>query len=58
MHFNYIHSNPIKHGLVKDFGELRDYSYCSYKYWIKKESEEFLLDCFAHYPVIDYQKDD
>jgi len=56
-HFNYIHGNPIKHGLVKDFEELKNYKFCSYSGWVKKAGEEFLHDCLMAYPVVDYQKD-
>jgi putative transposase len=32
-HIDYIHYNPVKHGLV---GCPEDYSYSSYSYWLEK----------------------
>ena len=29
MHFNYIHNNPIKHGIVRDTDALKGYRYSS-----------------------------
>ncbi|MBD3359985.1 MAG: hypothetical protein GF365_04755 [Candidatus Buchananbacteria bacterium] len=52
-HFNYIHQNPIKHGLVKNLEELKDYEYCSYQWFLKEKGEEWLSDCFINYPVRD-----
>jgi len=52
--FNYIHNNPIKHGCVKDFNELKDYNYCSYKDYLEKYGEKWLADCFKKYPITDF----
>ena len=46
MHFNYIHHNPIKHGLVKNADELSGYGFSSYNSWLKREGEEFLTSIF------------
>jgi len=53
-HFNYIHQNPIKHGLVRNLGDLKEYKYCSYKQWLDKKGEKWLGECFAKYPVKDF----
>ncbi|MFA6215448.1 MAG: transposase [Patescibacteria group bacterium] len=53
-HFNYIHNNPIKHGLTDSFDGLKDYKFCSYKDWLKKEGREWLDSCFEHYPVLNF----
>jgi putative transposase len=56
-HLNYIHQNPIKHGLIKNFDELVDYQYCSYKDYLKQFSRDWQDDCFARYPIINYIKE-
>ncbi|MFC1598565.1 transposase [Patescibacteria group bacterium] len=53
-HFNYIHQNPIKHGLVNNLQDLKEYKCCSYKQWISKKGEEWIGDCFTRYPVKDF----
>jgi putative transposase len=50
-HLNYIHQNPIKHGVSKDF----DYTYSSYDAWLKKKGKEYLDDAFEKYPVVDFK---
>ncbi|MBD3359384.1 MAG: hypothetical protein GF365_01595 [Candidatus Buchananbacteria bacterium] len=45
-HFNYIHSNPIKHGLVKNHEELKDYEFSSFKDYYKEYGTEKLMDFF------------
>lgn len=54
IHLNYIHQNPIKHGLVKNFDELANYKFCSYKDYLKELGRDWLDDCFENYPVINY----
>jgi putative transposase len=49
--FNYIHHNPIKHGYVRN---MDDWSYSSYSWYNKHKGEEWLVDAFARYPIIDY----
>lgn len=49
-HLNYIHQNPIKHGISKDF----NYDFSSYGMWCKKKGKEYLDDCFERYPVVDF----
>jgi len=53
-HFNYIHSNPIKHGLVKSYEELKNYEFSSYIEYCNKFGEEWLMECFANYPIVDF----
>ena len=54
MHFNYIHQNPIKHGLVKNLDELKNYKFCSYSQWLKDKGEEWMCEIWAGYPIVDY----
>ena len=54
MHFNYIHHNPVKHGYVGTQRECREYEFCSYKDWVKKNGEEWALSVFERYPIIDF----
>ena len=49
-HLNYIHQNPIKHKLAKDF----DYEFSSYKQWLEKRGKEYLDEAFQKYPVVDF----
>ena len=50
-HLNYIHQNPIKHCVFKKF----KYQFSSYNQWVKKKGKEYLDDCFAKYPIIDFK---
>lgn len=50
-HLNYIHQNPIKHGLSREF----EYQFSSYNAWVKKKGREYLDDCFRRYPIIDFK---
>ncbi|MGC8787604.1 MAG: REP-associated tyrosine transposase [Anaerolineae bacterium] len=54
-HFNYIHNNPVKHGYVAHPG---DWEFSSYRYYLRKNGEQWLADCWERYPVIDYTKED
>ncbi len=53
-HFNYIHQNPIKHGYVR---EMIDWTYSSYSYYLRAKGEEWLMDAFLRYPIIDFHND-
>lgn len=53
-HLNYIHQNPIKHGLIPDMQALACFSYCSYKQYLKTKGKDWLGDCFSKYPIIDF----
>ena len=56
MHLNYIHQNPIKHEISKEFS----YKFSSYDAWVKKKGKEYLDQSFEKYPIIDFAmyKDD
>ncbi|MCL5410552.1 MAG: transposase [Patescibacteria group bacterium] len=49
-HLNYIHQNPIKHGLTKGFS----YNFSSYDAWVSKKGKEYLDDAFEKYPIVDF----
>jgi len=49
-HLNYIHQNPIKHGLTKTL----NYSFSSYGIWLKKKGKDYLDNAFAKYPIVDF----
>lgn len=49
-HLNYIHQNPIKHGLTKEF----DYKFSSYNAWVSKKGKEYLDHAFEKYPIVDF----
>lgn len=53
-HFNYIQQNPIKHGLVKNLEELKNYEFCSYGQWLKNKGEEWMSEVWENYPVVDF----
>jgi len=49
-HLNYIHQNPIKHGLSKNF----DFKFSSYNSWVKKKGLDYLNQSFEKYPIVDF----
>ncbi len=49
-HLNYIHQNPIKHGMAKTF----EYEFSSYNAWVKKKGIIYLNDAFERYPIVDF----
>ncbi|MCX6808297.1 MAG: transposase, partial [Candidatus Berkelbacteria bacterium] len=49
-HLNYIHQNPIKHGVSKEF----DYKFSSYHSWLEKKGKEYLDQAFEQYPIVDF----
>lgn len=49
--FNYIHYNPVKHGYVS---KAKDWAYSSYRYFLMKEGETWISDCWKSYPIIEY----
>jgi REP-associated tyrosine transposase len=53
-HLNYIHNNLIKHGLVKNFDELKMNLNSSYMHFYEKYGEKWMMECFTNYPIIDY----
>lgn len=50
-HLNYIHHNPVKHGLV---GRMEDYPFSSYREFIQRNGREWVDYCFYTYPIIDF----
>ncbi len=52
---NYIHQNPVKNGLAL---RIDDYKWSSYKTYLAKEGEEWLMDCFERFPIIDFTLED
>lgn len=63
-HLNYIHQNPVKHGLQANKVCLQtkacatrgslSYEFSSYDAWVAKKGKEYLDDVFAKYPIIDF----
>jgi len=49
-HLNYIHQNPIKHGLTQKL----EYRFSSYDALVKKKGKEYLDDAFEKYPIVDF----
>lgn len=41
---DYIHMNPVKHGLAKN---AMDYPFCSYKWFIEQSDEVFKQQVFV-----------
>ena len=56
--FNYIHNNPIKHGYIKNPDVLHLYKFSSYNQWLGKKGKEWMVSCFAQYPIIDFTCED
>lgn len=52
--FNYIHHNPVKHGLVQ---YMNDYLYSSYRYYLSEKGNQWLSSCFEVYPIIGFTRD-
>jgi putative transposase len=53
--FNYVHQNPVKHGYVRRF---EDWPFSSYRYYLRTRGQDWLADCWARYPVIDFLESD
>lgn len=51
-HLNYLHQNPVKHGYIK---KISDYEFSSIHQFLREKGEEWLVDCFREYPIIDFQ---
>ena len=54
-HLNYIHLNPVKHGFVT---QPQEYGFSSYNEYLTAKGEDWLLNMFTKYPVIDFMKND
>jgi putative transposase len=50
-HVNYNHHNPVKHGYVK---KMKEYKWSSLLAYLDEYGMEYVADCFANYPVIDF----
>jgi len=50
-YFNYIHHNPIKHGIVS---ETAGYKYSSYNYWVSRKEKEWMTGALGDYPIVDF----
>jgi putative transposase len=53
--FNYVHYNPVKHGYAERPDQWRFSSYANY---LRTKGEEWLLDCWQRYPVVDFLRGD
>jgi putative transposase len=49
-HLNYIHQNPIKHGL----SDTLEYKFTSYNAWLKIKGKTYLDHSFEKYPIVDF----
>ena len=57
-HFNYIHNNPVKHGLCGNIEEAFKYPFSSAENWVKIKGEEWMYELFAQYPIADFSCED
>ena len=53
-HFNYIHNNPIKHGVVGNTDSLKKYRYSSYWNYFRLNGNEWLMNVMEAYPIVDF----
>ena len=53
-HFNYIHNNPIKHGIVSDISSLEKYRYSSYWNYFRLNGNKWLMNVMEAYPILDF----
>ena len=53
-HFNYIHNNPIKHGIVREIKTLGSYRYSSFWHYLRKYGIKWLMDVMNAYPILDF----
>jgi putative transposase len=49
--FNYIHYNPVKHGYAE---KPEDWKFSSFNDILEKNGVEWVDDCWARYPVVEY----
>jgi putative transposase len=54
-YLNYIHHNPIKHGLTN---KMADYQYSSYQNYLQKFGEFVMEDYFLTYPIINFSQEE
>lgn len=48
---NYIHLNPLKHGLIDDIRQLPDFPYSSLPAYIRKFGRETVMEWFRQHPI-------
>jgi len=53
-HFNYIHNNPLKHGLVGNLESALKYEFSSGNLWLEEKGSEWLNSIFEAHPIIDF----
>ncbi|HKY53109.1 MAG TPA: transposase [Anaerolineales bacterium] len=53
--FNYIHSNPVKHGYVQ---KPEDWHYSSYRYYLRTDGGVWLKNNLQDFPIYDLFDDD
>ena len=53
-HFNYVHNNPIKHGIVKEINSLKKYRYSSFWNYYRLKGQDWLMDIMEAYPIVDF----
>jgi putative transposase len=53
--FNYIHSNPVKHGYVS---HPDAWPYSSYHYYLRTRGSAWLADSYERYPVLEHVQGD
>lgn len=49
--FNYIHYNPVKHGYAE---KPEDWKFSSFNDILEKNGMEWVVNCWARYPVVEY----
>lgn len=52
--FNYIHHNPVKHGYVK---VIKEWKFSSYTQHLKTYGDEWMLDVWRNYPIVNFSFD-
>ncbi|MBI5071310.1 transposase [Candidatus Falkowbacteria bacterium] len=53
-HFNYIHHQPVKHGLCKTQTEAFQYPFSSAGQWIGKRGLGWIESVFELHPIVDF----
>lgn len=52
-HLNYIHHNPVKHGLVQ---RMHEYPLSSFDSYLRRLGHAWMEDCFRQYPVATFYR--
>ena len=53
--FNYIHTNPVKHGYVQ---KPEDWHFSSYRYYVRDDGDAWLKNSLHDFPIYDLFDDD